>query len=278
MTRTKTWIRREGPRPPADPGSWRSPATIIAVAALAVGLLSAYLAWDSARSSRLAAEAGQRESGRRSLLEVSAVSAYLTDGLAGERIPLGEPGAAPRKESGLRGPLIDLTLRNRGSGEGLIDSVTVRVRRSELLTGCYAAGGIERVSAYYDVPIDTRARTPFTASKEVRFSVPAGEHDRFTLTLGPAKDLDAAGTWYGVVDVILHHEDGQDIEVGPIAVVDAGSDPYFYPKGSTWSYERSADPACMRLNARAIAEVAALDGVVMSKEFATLHSVLRHFH
>ncbi|MGN9838866.1 hypothetical protein ACTMTI_12160 [Nonomuraea sp. H19] len=244
--------------------------------ALLVSMLSAYFAWDSARSSELSAEISRREASRRSVLGVAALTAYLTHDLEGERIPLGGTGQA-KKESGLPGPRIDITLKNRGSGEGLIDSYTVKVQRSEFLAGCYPSGGIEKISATYDVPIDTQSATPFAVGNQVRVTVPPGGHTRFRLTLGPVNDDDEVEPWFGVVKVVLHYADGQDLELGPIAVIDMGNDPYFHPDGSTWRFKRSVERSCMRLNARTIEEVTELDDIVLSKEFESLHRALRPY-
>lgn len=260
----------------ASAEAWRSPGTLLAGAALAVSLVSLYLSWDSARSSRLSAETGRQEAARRSLLEVSAVSAYLGDDLDGKTIPLGGEGAA-EKRSGLRGPRIDVTLRNRGSGDALVDTATVKVRRSAVLSSCYSVGGVMQIAANYDIPLDMTATPPYTVVKQVRFSVAAGQHDRFSLTVGPGSDNHGLEPWLGVVTVLLHYADGQDIELGPIALVDVGQNPRFYPKGTRWVIAPKPEPSCMRVNARTVREIATTDGVTLSTEFATLDQALRPY-
>jgi hypothetical protein len=260
----------------AGADSWRSPGALLAVAALAVSLVSLYLSWDSALTARLSAETGQREAARRSLLELSAVSAYLGDDLDGRTIPPAGEGVS-EKRAGLRGPRIDVTVRNRGSGDGLIDTATVKVRRSGVLSSCYNVGGAMQIAANYDIPLDLAAAPPYTVTKQVRFSVAAGQHDRLSLTVGPGSDNHGLEPWLGVVTVLLHYADGQDIELGPIALVDVGQNPRFHPEGTRWVIKPTQERSCMRLNARTVREIAATDGITLSKEFASLNQAMRPY-
>ncbi len=156
--------------------------------------------------------------------------------------------------------------------------MTIKVQRSERLQGCYAEGGPEGVSVNYDIPIPVTANTPFTKAKEIRFDIPPSENERFTVTVGPDGQDRDVNPWFGVINVVLHHIDGQDIELGPFAVIDTGQNGNFAPSGTSWLIAPPTDRVCMRRNANVVDEVMAVPGIIASKEFAALHHALRPYH
>lgn len=261
--------------------SWRTPgnklalsSAMISFASMVISVFALAASCDAARSGESQAETARTEAARRGLLEVSSVSAYLTDTLKGTV----KDGDAPDKQvTGLSGPLVDIAVRNRGSGDALIERVSVNVALSESLSSCWAEGGPLRTTADYKIGIPLSKQPPFTKTENILFTVKAGENDRFTLTVGP--DAQDAGPipWIGVVTIRLQDIDGSDLDIGPIALVDTGEDPHFHPEGFSWKIDKPENPSCMRLNARSVAEVMRIPGITPSKEFAALHRALRPY-
>lgn len=276
MTREQSGQPASPPAGSAGRKSWTEPSTIVAIVALLVSLGALYLSWDAAQSGRTAAEVSRREADRASVLEISAVDATLAQDLTGTSVPL-ENTEKARQLKGLRGPKIDLTLKNRGSGEALIDSATITVHRSETLAACHGLGGVEGVAANYDFPVDPRATTPFSITKEMRFTVPSAEHERLTLTVGPTGKYVGEDPWIGVLQVTLHHAGGQDIEFGPVAVVSPGTNGNFMPGKRGWVVKPPKDKGCMRSNATLVTAVLGLDNVRASRELLWLDRALEPF-
>ncbi|MEO3867523.1 hypothetical protein ABGB18_01695 [Nonomuraea sp. B12E4] len=255
---------------------WTEPQALCALAAVIISVVSLFVALDSARSGRDSADISRREASRAGVLDVSAVAAYLGTDLEGETVPL-RPEDEPRKVAGLAGPKIDITLKNRGSGEAMLTSATVTVLSSETLSPCMSVGGTEGIAANYDFPVDVAARPPFTMSEELRFAVPSGEHERFTLTVGPMNTTGLTEMWVGVVNLTMHQPNGKDIDVGPIAVVSPGQTDAFTLRERRWIIKPPKDLPCMERNARTVRDMASLDGILPSVEFSALGSALRTY-
>ncbi|MFI9297775.1 hypothetical protein [Streptomyces gardneri] len=247
---------------------------MISVVALGLSVVALIPAFDSAHSGQSQADTAKSESDRRGLLEVSAVSAKFTDKLKGVETSSG----SEQEITGLSGPEVDISLRNRGSGSATITKVTAFVSRSESIDTCAATGGEFGVTARFSVEIPIGKRPPFTVTtaEDVRFEVKSGENDRFSLAVGPDPKEAGVTPWIGVVTLRLHDLDGSDLDIGPLALVSAGSDENFYPSGSSWKIK--AKPSnCLRNTARTVSEVLELPGITASKEFAALERALRSY-
>ncbi|MGC5015157.1 hypothetical protein ACLQ2R_30715 [Streptosporangium sp. DT93] len=272
------------PAPSRDPGDdWTSPATILAVTALVISLFALYFAWSSAKSAERQAESSERqaevagnESERRPLLEVASARPYVAEDITGRERSPGSPDVAVK---GLRGPRIDLVLRNRGNGEAMIADVTVKIQRSERLRSCYPLGGPLKVAFDYEIGFPEGTQAPFTVTRPMNFVIPSGRHDRFTLGIGPHVTGEGSAPWIGVVSVVLHQKDGRDLEQGPFAVVDAGGlKGLFELTGpAIWTIVKPDDPACMRGNHRSVADVVATPGLVVSRELTALKQALKPY-
>jgi hypothetical protein len=255
---------------------WTEPQTLIALAALITSVIAIVIAQHSAQSGKASADISQKEAARGSVLDVAAVSAHLGNDLSGESVPLGDD--RPTKLTNLVGPKIDVTLKNRGSGDALLTSATVTTLRSEDLPACVAMGGSEGVAANYDFPVDAEAQPPFTATKDnLRFVVPSGEHERLTLTVGPVSASGIMGAWAGVVTVSLHDSDGKDIELGPFGLASPGETNIFTFRDGRWSIQEQKDAHCMEANAETVRDLAELDGLVPAPEFTALYDALRTY-
>ncbi|MEV3985348.1 hypothetical protein [Nonomuraea sp. NPDC049758] len=249
-------------------------AAAISLVALAASLIALVPAFDSARSGASQAETAKKESERKGLLEVTAVSARFTSELNGVETTDG----TTKKATGLNGPAVDISVRNRGSGSAVITKVTAYVTRSELLETCGGTGGDLGIAAHYAIEIPLSSKPPFTraTTDEVRFDVKSGENDRFSVTIGPDPKEAGKAPWVGVVTIRLHDADGSDIDIGPIALVSAGDDEFFYPSRFSWKIEPESS-GCMKGNATLVSEVMRIPGITASKEFSALHRALRPY-
>ncbi|MFJ8648938.1 hypothetical protein ACIRNI_22810 [Streptomyces sp. NPDC093546] len=245
---------------------------MVAAAATVVGVpLFIYYSNDSSDSGRSQAKSGEvqasaaaAETERQPKLKVSRVAAYIENGI---------DGAEPDKEKGPHGPRVDVTFENRAPGPSLITKATLRLREAGQLPGCHVTGGELAVSMNYDFPMPYELpKTPYEKSKDISFLVEDNKVDRLTLTMGP-ETVGWGPAWYGVVDIVFEH-DGTKTAVGPIALVDAGGDGEFYPKGDTWIIENINDPACLDKNAAVADRLAKIPNVTVSKELKSLRDKL----
>lgn len=274
---------QQGSSPPASPqpnppvgqaDGWRTPSTVISLAAAAISLAALVLSIIALVPAFDSAETANTESERRGLLEVTAVSARFTDKLDGVE----KSTDSEKKVTGLSGPAVDISVRNRGSGSAIITKVTVNVARSENLATCGGTGGDLGIAAHYAVEIPLSRKPPFTkaTTEDARFDVKSGENDRFSLTIGPDAAEAGKAPWIGVVTITLHDADGSDLDIGPLALVSEGEDEHFYPSGFSWKIS-PASSSCMPNNARTVEEVMQIPGITPSKEFAALHRALRSY-
>lgn len=271
------------PAPPADPPApprpgtadgWRAPGTVIAIVAAAIALVALVISVIALVPAFDSAQTAEAEAERRGRLEVTAVSARFSDRLDGVQ----KSSGSEKKVSGLRGPVVDISVRNRGSGSALITKVTVNVARSESLVTCGGTGGDLGFAAHYAVEIPLSERVPFTRTtkEDVRFDVKSGENDRFSLSIGPDAEEAGMAPWIGVVTLTLHDADGSDLDIGPLALVSSGDDEHFQPAGFSWKISRASGD-CMGRNARTVDEVMSIPGITASKEFAALDRALRPY-
>lgn len=224
-----------------------------------------------AKSGEVQASTGVSEAERRPKLKVARVAAYIEGGIDGAAQDT--EGAKPVKKKDLKGPHLDVTFENRAPGPSLITKATLRLREAGRLPGCHPTGGDLGISMNYDFPMPLELpKTPYEKTKDISFIVEDNKVDRLTLTMGP-ETVGWGPAWYGVADVIFEH-DGTKTTVGPIALVDAGGDGEFYPKGDTWVIENVNDPACLDENAALADRLAGIPNVTLSTELKSLRDKL----
>ncbi|MEV5010208.1 hypothetical protein ACFY0A_28115 [Streptomyces sp. NPDC001698] len=223
-----------------------------------------------ASSGDVQASTGVSEAARQPDLKVARIAAYIKGGIDGTDQTEGQE---PEKLKDLRGPHLDVTFENRAPGPSLITKATLRLREAGYLPGCHRTGGELAISRNYDFPMPNELpKTPYEKSKDISFTVEDNKLDRLTLTMGP--EVVGWGTaWYGVAEIIFEH-DGTKTTVGPIALVDAGGDGQFYPKGDTWVIENVDNPACLDENAALVDRLMSIPDVTVSKELTTLRDKL----
>ena len=185
-------------------------------------------------------------------------------------------GSEPAKVSGT---LLDITLRNRAPGASLITKVEVTFEVAQHLKPCTAEGGPVTVSINYDIAVPEEIPpVPFTLSKVIRYEVPSGAHERFTLSIGPKTVVEGAYPFVSAVRVVLLHDDGQRLKLGRFALINTGNTPSFYPESA---FDPAKDGwvippldtevrACMKENARILDKIMEADKTTPSKEFSAL--------
>ncbi|MEU6934320.1 hypothetical protein AB0A05_34825 [Streptomyces sp. NPDC046374] len=225
-------------------------------------------------------------------LELAMVTAELRDGISVENRDAFDE-APPEKGKG-RGVHIDITAKNLGKAPAFISKATMTFRKSGYLEPCYAIGGQLLTTAVYGFTIpDTQPsepvadgrprlhRVPFSVSKELTHEIPPNKYEKFTLTVGPETIVEGGNPWFGVLDITLEHDGGQKLKIGPIAVVDTGGNPAFFPdwrKGEPpWYIEKETAPGCTKRNADFVSELMKTSKLVPSKEFSSLNDALAKY-
>ncbi|MEU6011901.1 hypothetical protein [Streptomyces sp. NPDC047453] len=215
------------------------------------------------------ASTGVSEAARQPNLKVERVAAYIKGGIEGKVVDTVDE--AVLEEGKFDGPHIDVTFDNRAPGPSLVTKATVHVRESGFLPSCHQIGGNLVVSMNYDFPIPAKPLKDYEKSKEISFTVKDNDLDRLTVTIGPDGDLIVP--WYGLVDVSFQH-DGKKTTVGPIAVVDVGTDPKFRPDGDSWIIKDVVDPYCLSESSSLVDRLMGTPGVTVSKELKSLRDKL----
>ncbi|GAA2785276.1 hypothetical protein GCM10010441_07790 [Kitasatospora paracochleata] len=211
-------------------------------------------------------------------LTLSKVSAYIAGGTSGEQ----RYGEEVTKTTDLHGPHIDLTLANIANGTSLITKASITFNQLQSLAPCSAEGGEIVVSANYQftIPDDQQPvppAKPFTLSKEIAFEVVANRHDALELSLGNKTIIEGVSPWIAVVNVVLEHDGGQQLTVGPIAVVNTGDISTFYPDGDQWVMPENPAPGCIEKNTKLVSDILKTPNLVVSKEVASLDRTLQRF-
>ncbi|PLW66338.1 hypothetical protein C0036_23295 [Streptomyces sp. DJ] len=209
------------------------------------------------------------EAARRPNLEVERVAAYIEGGIEGELVDTVD--GTVLEEGKFDGPHIDVTFGNRAPGPSLVTEATLHVRESGFLPACHQIGGNLVVSINYDFPVPAKPLKNYEKSKEVSFTVKDNDLDRLTVTVGPDGDL--ITPWYGLVDVSFQH-DGKRTTVGPVAVVDTGTDPKFRPDGDGWIIENVDGPDCLDETSSLVDRLMGTPDVIVSKELKSLRDKL----
>lgn len=215
-------------------------------------------------------------------LAVSQVSAYIEGGIDGEERDASVENSVRKKLTNLYGPHIDITLGNIANGTSLVTKASITFNRLQSLKPCAAVGGELVVSANYQFKIPDHQQPvppakPFTLTKTISYEVTANKHDRLMLTVGLPNIPDGNSPWLGVVDVILEHDGGQQLKIGPIALVDTGANPEFYPDGDKWKIPAKPAEGCIEENTKLVSEVLKTPNLVVAREVAGLDRALRNF-
>ncbi|CAM5302056.1 hypothetical protein AB0F92_22760 [Kitasatospora aureofaciens] len=247
------------------------------VVAATVGIVVFQIEQDSQTSNDLARSGPELKSN----LAASQVSAYIEGGIDGEEYDASVQNAA-RTKVNLYGPHIDITLGNIANGTSLVTKASITFNRLQSLKSCAAVGGQLVVSANYQFQIPDNQQPvppakPFTLTKPISYEVTANKHDRLMLTVGLPAIPDGNSPWLGVVDVILEHDGGQQLKIGPIALVDTGSNSEFYPAGDKWKIPDKPAAGCIDENIKLVSEVLKTPNLVVSREVAGLDRALRNF-
>ncbi|MER5931777.1 hypothetical protein [Streptomyces sp. NPDC002054] len=225
-------------------------------------------------------------------LELEKVTAELKDGIPIERKNALDDSTS-EKGSG-RGVHIDVTAKNLGKAPAFISKATMTFRKSGYPEPCYGIGGQLLTTATYgfiipdsqpaEAATDGRPRlhkVPFSLSKELTHEIPPNKYEKFTLTVGPETIVEGGNPWFGVLDITLEHDGGQKLKIGPIAVVDSGGNPAFFPdwrKGKApWYIEEEQVAGCTKRNAEMVSEVMRTPKLVPSKEFSSLDAALAKY-
>ncbi len=246
--------------------------------ALATGGILFKIERDSQTSNQLAKHGPELKSD----LALSKVAAYIAGGTTGEERDASVLDAPVEKVNDLRGPHIDLTLGNIANGTSLITKADITFTRLQNLKPCYGEGGPLVLTANYqfaipDHQVAVPPAKPFTLSKELTHEVVANKHDRFELTVGRKTVIEGAVPFVAVMDVVLEHDGGKQLKIGPVAVVDTGNMSTFYPDGDHWVIADGPAPGCMEENAKMVSDVLRTPNVVVSAELAGLDRALQPF-
>ncbi|MFJ2193891.1 hypothetical protein ACIOJE_39090 [Kitasatospora sp. NPDC087861] len=246
------------------------------VVAVAVGFVVFRIEQESKTSNDLARSGPELKSD----LALSKVSAYIAGGTAGEERDRSMDAAPVSAINDLHGPHIDLTLANIANGTSLITKASITFNRLQSLEPCAAVGGPVVITANYQFTIPDEQEPvppakPFTLSKELTHEVVANKHDRFELTVGNKTVPEGASPWVAVMDVVLEHDGGKQLKIGPIAVVSTGDNSEFYPDGDQWVFPQEPAAGCVEKNTALVSDVLKIPNVVVSKELAGLDRTLQ---
>ncbi|MEV0536339.1 hypothetical protein [Kitasatospora sp. NPDC050463] len=249
---------------------------------LAVAVTVGFVVFQIERESKTSNDLARSGPELKSNLAASQVSAYIEGGIDGEEYDGTVKNAARTKVTDLHGPHIDITLGNIANGTSLVTKASVTFNRFQSLESCAAVGGELIVSANYQfkIPDDQQPvppAKPFTLTKSISYEVTANKHDRLMLTVGLPTVPDGNSPWLGVVDVVLEHDGGQQLKIGPIALVDSGANSEFYPAGDKWKIPDKPADGCIDGNIKLVSEVLKTPNLVVSREVAGLDRALRNF-
>jgi hypothetical protein len=218
-------------------------------------------------------------------LQLAKVTAEIKADVSGATSRYGE---APEKTDGNRAVHIFLTVKNLGDHPAFISRATMKFERSGYLEPCYAIGGDLLSTATYSftIPDDQPKRkgtllhkTPFAISTELTHEIPPNKYEKFTLTAGPKTIPDGGSPWFGVLDVTLLRDTGEKLQIGPLAVVNTGANPAFYPEfdRNAWHVEKEHFPGCMKKNVSLVSSIMRTPGLTPSAEFVALDKALQAY-
>lgn len=189
-----------------------------------------------------------------------------------ERIP-GEAfnvGTQERNEFEQETPALDLTIKNEGPVNGMVERIELSVEFAGELRGCWGAGAVQYTVAYpMALPQDGRA-TPYTIEEPVKFQVESGKFDRFAVVFGPREGSEGSWPWLYVVRVNLFDDEGSAIPGGDERVAlmapDMTEELVSWLEGGGYGNEYASD--CFADNLDTVRE-AASTGAVIAPGLAT---------
>ncbi len=218
-------------------------------------------------------------------LKLAKVTAQIKDSVSGEQSRGGEDS---EKSNNLRAVNIDLTVKNLGDHPAFISKATMTFDESGHLKPCYAIGGdlLSTANYTFTIPDDQPRKegtllhvTPFSISKELTHEIPPNKYEKFTLTVGPKTIPDGGSPWFGVLHITLFRDTGDGLKIGPLAVVNTGGNPAFYPEfdKNAWHIEKEHFPGCTKKNAEKISSIMAISDRTPSVEFSSLNKALQNY-
>ncbi|MEU0184165.1 hypothetical protein ABZ312_23685 [Streptomyces sp. NPDC006207] len=257
---------------------------ILGVIGIFLNVRSISVSEEGNAAAKKANEIAEEDGKKAAKLELAKVTASIKGGISGTSR---DGDAAPEKENDLRGVHVEITVRNLEDAPAFISKATLTFRKSGYPEPCYNIGGPLVYTANYEftVPdsqpyVDDSSglhKVPFSLSNELTHEIPPNKYEKFMITVGPESIPDQGNPWFGVFDIVLEHDDGKNLKIGPLAVVNTGGNSMFYPDGDGWHIEGEQVPGCTKRNADLIAEVMRTPNLVTSKEFASLDSALEQY-
>ncbi|MGW0785043.1 hypothetical protein [Streptomyces sp. NPDC002913] len=219
-------------------------------------------------------------------MELVKATAQIEENISGEQAQYGEK---PVKSKKLRGVNIELTVKNLGDRPAFISKAAMTLEKSGYLKPCYGIGGDLVSTATYGFTIpDNQPRdeanqlhhkVPFSLKKELTHEIPENKYELFTLTVGPKTIPDGGSPWFGVLHVTFTRDTGETLKVGPLAVVNSGGNPAFFPEfdSNSWHIEDETFPGCTRENADLVSAVMKIPKLTASAEFLSLSEALEEY-
>ena len=163
-----------------------------------------------------------------------------------------------------QGAAVEITLRNTGGQEALVDRVDVTVERAWAMAGCDGGGALE-ASVTYDLRLadgDFTRPTPFALPpKDEDFVVAPTSHDKLALAIGPESVGEMGWSPISAVRVGLHERSGRTLPAGRAVLMDSGSVDQIVASVQRPATSSAPDPrACHEQHLTAIDAAAALPG------------------
>ncbi|MFE7795672.1 hypothetical protein [Streptomyces sp. NPDC057460] len=217
-------------------------------------------------------------------MELVKSTAQIKAGASGEQHYYGKEA---KKSDDLRAVHIDLTVRNLGDHPAFISKATMTFEESGYVEPCYGIGGdlISTATYSFTIPDDQPRqknglihKTPFSMAKELTHEIPSNKYEKFTLTVGPKTIPDGGSPWFGVVSITLLRDTGEKLKVGPLAVVNTGGNPAFFPEfdKNVWHIEQGETvPGCTKRNADLVHSIMKTPNIKASAEFFSLDKALQ---
>lgn len=206
-------------------------------------------------------------------LSAAAVLRGESDGRSGDLelvdVLLSEDGSVPGVETNeisqvsreitVPATVLDVTLVNRGTVSAIVTRADARILRAAAFPSCQPTGGPRWATADYDLVLPSSADDvpprPQTVSITLRQEVPAGQGDRFTLTIGSGIPYTTTATTYQVA-VDLHATGRRPVlTLGPFLVAVDLEHPEEH-----FADDPEALKGCVKANTALLADVLGLPG------------------
>jgi hypothetical protein len=137
-------------------------------------------------------------------LGVSAFEVKRVDEIEAELLDADE-GTTPDR---IKGPFIDVTVRNVGTSTTVVTGAEFRVTVAEIIESCKPQGGPLRISGRYTATLpNPLPNAPFSIRHSIRHEIRPDTADRFAFSLGPKVwSVEAPSLLLYQVDVLLQHD------------------------------------------------------------------------